>query len=110
MALLRGRELLAKTGGVTEEPYASRVFNDLEGILSQTGAKLTQIELFTVVSGPGSFTGLRVGLAAVKGWAGVFERPIAAVSALEAVTAESERDGILVPVIDARGGQVFVAI
>jgi tRNA threonylcarbamoyladenosine biosynthesis protein TsaB len=61
-----------------------------------------------VAAGPGSFTGLRVGLAAVKGWAEVYHKPIAAISALEAVAAQSHSPAaLLVPLLDARRGQVY---
>jgi tRNA threonylcarbamoyladenosine biosynthesis protein TsaB len=108
MALLQDSAVLASTSGIREEPYASRVFTDLRQILQQTGMQLDQIELFAVARGPGSFTGLRVGLAAVKGWAEVYSRPIAAVSVLEAIAAQaSESAPLVVAVVDARGGQVF---
>jgi tRNA threonylcarbamoyladenosine biosynthesis protein TsaB len=107
MALLRGHEVMAKIAGVTDEPYASRVFNDLQELLQQTGIRLSDIELFAVVGGPGSFTGLRVGLTAVKGWAEVFRRPVAVVSALHAVAAQSAGKGPLAAIIDARAGQLF---
>lgn len=111
MALLQDSAVLASTSGIREEPYASRVFSDLGQILRQTGAQLEQIELFAVARGPGSFTGLRVGLAAVKGWAEVCSRPIAAVSVLEAIAAQaSESAPLVVAVVDARGGQVFGGI
>jgi tRNA threonylcarbamoyladenosine biosynthesis protein TsaB len=108
MALLRDGDVIASTAGVTEEPYASRVFTDTGGILRQAGMELAQIELFAVATGPGSFTGLRVGLTAVKGWSEVLGRPIAPVSTLEAIAVQASGAGALVaPVIDARGGQVF---
>jgi tRNA threonylcarbamoyladenosine biosynthesis protein TsaB len=108
VALLRDSVAVATIGGVTEEPYASRVFGDADGILRQAGVKFAEIDLFAVATGPGSFTGLRVGLTAVKGWSEVFGRPIAAVSALEAVAAQADRPGrLLAPIMDARGGQIF---
>jgi tRNA threonylcarbamoyladenosine biosynthesis protein TsaB len=106
--MLRDQEVLAATGGVSEEPYASRIFFDLKRVLGQAGAQLAQIELFAVACGPGSFTGLRVGLTAVKGWSEVFGRPVAPVSVLEAIAAQVQAPSDLVaPVLDARGGQVF---
>src|SRR5258708_7162895 len=103
VALLRDEEVLGSTGGFSDEPYASRLFNDVDRVLDQAGLELGQIEVFAVGTGPGSFTGLRVGLTAVKGWAEVFERGIAPISGLEAVAMQalpSERQ--LAPVIDAR--------
>jgi tRNA threonylcarbamoyladenosine biosynthesis protein TsaB len=69
---------------------------------------LEKIDLFAVDAGPGSFTGLRVGLAAVKGWAEVYQKPIAAISGLEAVAVQARSSAaVLVPVLDARRGQVY---
>ena len=80
----------------------------LRRVLGQASVELGQIELFAVVAGPGSFTGLRVGLAAVKGWAEVLGRPIAAVSGLEAVAVQAQGGAhVLAAAIDARGGQLF---
>lgn len=64
-------------------------------------------DLFAVNSGPGSFTGLRVGLTATKGWAEVYGKPAVPVSGLEAVAAQSPTASIVVPVLDARRGQVY---
>src|ERR1041385_4917396 len=85
LAVLKDLEVLSSTGGLSQEPYASRLFGDLQRVLGEADVQLSQIELFAVGTGPGAFTGLRVGLAAVKGWAEAFNRPIAAVSGLEAV-------------------------
>ena len=111
LAVLRDREVLATTGGFSDEPYATRLFGDLSRVLGQARLKVEQIELFAVATGPGSFTGLRVGLTAVKGWAEVFGRPIAAISGLEAVAIQAgSTDRLLAAVIDARGGQLFGAM
>lgn len=108
VALLRDNEVMACTGGMTDEPYASRLFADVQRMIFGAGVELPQIELFAVATGPGSFTGLRVGLAAVKGWSEAFDRPIAAVRVLEAVAVQAAGPGELVaPLLDARGGQIF---
>lgn len=73
--------------------------------------KLSEVDCFAVAVGPGSFTGLRVGLAAVKAWAEVWQRPVAAVSVLEAVAAESSEPGsLLAPLTDARRGLLFCGL
>jgi len=86
---------------------------------------LHEVDLFAVAAGPGSFTGLRVGLTAVKAWAEVHQKPVAAISGLEAIAAESQTaltDGTpstttstanpryLAPFLDARRGQIFGAV
>jgi len=111
LAVLRDQKVLAATGGFSNEPYASRLFADLGLVLFEADVKLEEIDLLAVATGPGSFTGLRVGLTAVKAWAEVYGRPIAAVSGLEAVAIQAEAgERLLVPVMDARGGQLFGAI
>jgi tRNA threonylcarbamoyladenosine biosynthesis protein TsaB len=84
------------------------MFRHLEFLLHDLSLDLKEFDLFAVATGPGSFTGLRVGLAAVKGWSEVYSKPIAAVSALEAVAIQADSDApTLVPVLDARRGQVY---
>ncbi len=60
-----------------------------------------------VVSGPGSFTGLRVGLAAIKALAEILEKPIAAVSRLEAVARGGTGQGKVIAVLDAGRGEIY---
>ena len=108
LAVLRDQTVLSCVSSASGEIYSSRVFRQLESLLKQTSFDLSDFDLFGVVAGPGSFTGLRVGLAAVKGWAEVYNKPVAAISALEAVAAQSHSLGpLLVPVLDARRGQIY---
>lgn len=74
-----------------------------------TKGKLTKadIDAFAVVSGPGSFTGLRVGLAAIKALAEVLKKPIAAVSLLEAVALAAGSDGRILAASDAGRNEVY---
>lgn len=95
----------------SQETYSSRMFRHLEFLLAELGLEMGRFVLFSVAAGPGSFTGLRVGLTAVKGWAEVYKKPIAAVSGLEAVGAQARSaPGVLAPVLDARRGQIYGAI
>jgi tRNA threonylcarbamoyladenosine biosynthesis protein TsaB len=65
------------------------------------------IGAFAVVAGPGSFTGLRIGLAAVKALAEVLTKPIAAVSMLQAVAVSAGLQGSMIAVLDAGRGEVY---
>ncbi len=108
LAILRGNQVIGQVSTWVSETYSSRMFRHLEFLLRELGLDLREMELFAVAAGPGSFTGLRVGLTAVKGWAEVYRKPIAAVSGLEAVAAQAHAtEPLLVPVLDARRGQVY---
>src|ERR1700681_4049874 len=116
-AILRDTDVLAEVSGYEETPYSSRLFRDIALLQDRANFRLNQVDVFAVASGPGSFTGLRVGLTAVKAWAEVHGKPIAAISGLEAIAAESliggapiAANGLVAPFLDARRGQVFGAI
>ncbi len=111
LAVLRDAQVLGVVSTWTDETYSSRMFRHLTFLLTELKLDLKQFDLFAVGAGPGSFTGLRVGLTAVKGWAEVYQRPIAAVSALEAVAAQARAgEGVLVPMLDARRGQIYAGV
>jgi tRNA threonylcarbamoyladenosine biosynthesis protein TsaB len=117
-AILRDSEVLAEVSGYEETLYSNRLFRDITILQARANFRINEIDVFAVAAGPGSFTGLRVGLTAVKAWAEVHKKPIAAVSGLEAIAAESlagqpvGASGVqfIAPFLDARRGQVFGAI
>jgi tRNA threonylcarbamoyladenosine biosynthesis protein TsaB len=109
LAVLRDDRVIGTVSTWTDEIYSSRMFRHLEFLLRELSLDLKEFDLFAVAAGPGSFTGLRVGLAAVKGWAEVYDKPIAAVSGLEAVAIQSDSTArVLVAAVDARRGHVYV--
>jgi tRNA threonylcarbamoyladenosine biosynthesis protein TsaB len=114
LAVLRRDSLLAVVSTSTEENYSSRMFRHLEFLLKDLSLTLADFDLFSVAAGPGSFTGLRVGLTAAKGWAEVYRKPVVGVSALEAVAIQAFLDDLqppttVIPVLDARRGQLYCA-
>ena len=109
--MLRDEKVIGVVSTATGEVYSSRMFRELEFLLSELSLRMDEFDLFSVAAGPGSFTGLRVGLAAVKGWAEVYAKPIAAVSALEAVAVQAHSNAaLIVPVLDARRGQLYFGL
>jgi len=108
VAVLRDERIIGSVSTWTDEVYSARMFRHIEFLLQELSLRLEEFDLFAVAAGPGSFTGLRVGLAAVKGWAEVYQKPIAAISGLEAVAVQSHSTvPLLVPVLDARRGQIY---
>lgn len=107
IAVLSDEKVIGVVATATDETYSSRMFRQLEFLLAELKMSLEEIDLFAVNSGPGSFTGLRVGLTAAKGWAEVYGKHAVGVSGLEAVAAQSHTGSRMVPVLDARRGQVY---
>jgi tRNA threonylcarbamoyladenosine biosynthesis protein TsaB len=111
VAILRDEITLGVISTRAEENYSSRIFRHLEFLLNDLALKLADFDLFAVSAGPGSFTGLRVGLTAAKGWAEVYRKPVVGVSALEAVAFQARaRSAVLVPALDARRGQIYFGV
>jgi tRNA threonylcarbamoyladenosine biosynthesis protein TsaB len=108
VAVLRDQATIGVISTRGEENYSSRMFRHLEFLLNDLSLNLEQFDLFAVSAGPGSFTGLRVGLTAAKGWAEVYRKPVAGISALEAVAIQARvTTPLVVPLLDARRGQVY---
>ena len=111
VAILRDEITLGVISTRAEENYSSRIFRHLEFLLGDLTLKLADFDLFAASAGPGSFTGLRVGLTAAKGWAEVYCKPVVGVSALEAVASQAGGHvSVLVPALDARRGQIYFGV
>lgn len=83
----------------------------VESVLRCTGKTVNDIDLFAVSAGPGSFTGVRIGVATIKGLAFGKGKPCVGVSTLEALAENLvPADGLLCPVMNARRGQVYNAL
>lgn len=107
IAVLRGEKVIGVVATDTGETYSSRMFRQLEFLFAELQLARDSFDLFAVNAGPGSFTGLRVGLTAAKGWAEVYSKPVVPVSGLQAIADQSCGDGLLVPLLDARRGEVY---
>ena len=101
----RTLEVVPLLGGT----FSAQLVPQISELLSRHGLNKRDIDGFAVVSGPGSFTGLRVGLAVIKALAEVLQKPIAAVSLLEAVVRASEVQGDVVATLDAGRSEVYAA-
>jgi tRNA threonylcarbamoyladenosine biosynthesis protein TsaB len=111
LALVRGDagssdvlELVPLTG----RQFSAELIPQLAAVLERRSLSKRDMEGYAVVSGPGSFTGLRVGIATVKGLAEIFAKPIAAVSMLEAIALTTMQLGKVIAAQDAGRGEVYV--
>ncbi len=101
------RHLIAMEHGLT---HSQTIMTAVDQVLSGSGMTCADIDLFAVVAGPGSFTGVRIGVCAAKGFAHAANKPCVAVHALEALAMNMAGfDGVVCPILDARRGQVYCA-
>ena len=111
VALLRDVHVVSQIASADVEQYSTRLFRDVERVMRDAGVAMPDVDLYAVASGPGSFTGVRVGLAAVKAWAEVYRKPVAAVSALEATAFQAAAgDSLIAGIADAHRGQFFAGL
>lgn len=90
------------------QTHTRTVMDAIISIMRFCGIDLSEIDGFAVTQGPGSFTGLRIGISTVKGLATAMDRPMTGVSTLEALASQAHTDSELIcPMIDARRGEVY---
>jgi len=111
VALMQDGVLLGESYQNTGLTHSQTLMAMAESMLSQCGKTPQQVEAVAVAAGPGSFTGVRIGVAAAKGFAWGNQLPCYGVSTLEAM-AESLAiwNGYVLPVMDARRSQVYTAL
>lgn len=107
-AIAQSGQLLSTLVSETQAPHSQTIFGNLQTLLCQAGLNLGQVDLFAAVSGPGSFTGLRVGLSALKGLAQTVGRPIFGVNAFDLVALSHGSAGEFIVVLEAGRNEVFV--
>ena len=90
--------------------FSAQLVPTLSSLLQKHGLAAKDIEGFAATSGPGSFTGLRVGLSAIKGLAEVLKKPIATVSLLEALASLAKENGRVVGALDAGRQEIFFGL
>lgn len=108
LALARGLETLEELPLHAPDGFAHVIYGHLRELLKRQQIPVDAVDCFASASGPGSFTGVRVGLACVKGLAEACGKPAVAVSTLQAVAAFGSAP-LRAAVIDARRGQVYAA-
>ena len=110
VAILDGKKLLGESYQNTGLTHSQTLMVMAEDLIRTCGYTPQQIEAVAVAAGPGSFTGVRIGVAAAKGFAWGRELPCCGVSTLEAMALNlGVHSGYIVPVMDARRSQVYTA-
>ena len=109
LALARGEELVEEVLLRAPGGFAHVIYEHLAQLLGRHGVTPSMVDCFAAASGPGSFTGVRVGLACVKGLADALGKPAVAVSNLQALAAFGSAP-LRAVVLDARRGEIYGAV
>ena len=107
VAVARGETVLSGREGDALISHSTNLIEMIDAVLLEAGAQLSDLDVFAVAVGPGSFTGLRIGLATVKAFAEVNQRRIVGISTLAAVAHASALQGYVVSLLPAGRGEVF---
>ena len=109
LAIRSQQRTLAEIALHSPEGFGHVLFQAIEDILREAALRLEEIDCFAAASGPGSFTGVRIGLAAVKGLAAATGKAAAGVSILQALASVGDLP-LRATVLDARRGEVYAAV
>jgi tRNA threonylcarbamoyladenosine biosynthesis protein TsaB len=111
VAVLEGETTRAAVHTTSPKTHAGRLMAAVDATLKMADTTMDDIDGFAVTTGPGSFTGLRIGIGAVKGFALATGKPVAGVSTLDVLAHQlSVFSGRICPLLDARKGQIYTAL
>ena len=109
--LSQDEQILAELNIDSTQTYSARLLPGIDYLLKNTGLELRELDGFAVINGPGSFTGLRIGLSVVKALAESTGKPVIPVTAFDAWAEKLHKHrGIIVPFLDARRGEVYACV
>lgn len=111
VALLQDGRLLSQYSQCSQLTHSRTLLPMAEDMLKNAELSLHDVDLFTVAHGPGSFTGVRIGVSTVKGLSWALDKPCVGVSTLEGMAWNGlAAGGVICPVMDARRSQVYNAL
>lgn len=110
VCLSRGLDVLAIASGDPALSHSNTLLRDIQKCLDQAAMSAQEVDLFAAASGPGSFTGLRIGLATVKGLAATLDRPCAGIPTLHAIAHAAGSSVSTAALLPAGRGEVFVQL
>lgn len=111
VALFSDNQLLGSFFTNTKQTHSQKLMPIVHALLEQTDTRVSDIDAYYVCEGPGSFTGVRIGIATVKGFAQPFGAPVHAFSSMFLIASGIRRhEGIIIPLIDAKRGDVYYGV
>jgi len=110
VAICAGARVLAQAAGNLRSAQSANLLGDIDATLTKAGLRLAEIELLAVARGPGSFTGLRAGLATMKAFAATLNKPLVGVPTLHAVACSVGVAPHIVAALPAGRGELFAQL
>jgi tRNA threonylcarbamoyladenosine biosynthesis protein TsaB len=112
VALLKGPLLIGEIGQDSPVTFSARLLPAIQFLLESNECEIQEVEGFAVAVGPGSFTGIRIGLSTVKSFAYSSSRPIAPVSTLTALAkkVQNSQNLLICPLLDAKKREIYAAL
>lgn len=108
VAVTRNQSLLAEVTNDTPQTHARHLMGMIDTAIGLSGLTMSDLDGFAVTQGPGSFTGLRIGIASIKGLAAATGKPLVGVSTLDTLVMQAACSSMLIcPLLDARRGEVY---
>jgi tRNA threonylcarbamoyladenosine biosynthesis protein TsaB len=111
VAVLRNSRLIAEVNQDSAATFSERLLPSVQFVLKSCGMTIQDIHGFAVAVGPGSFTGIRIGLSTIKSFAYASGKPVAPVSSLKALSMKLLHSrGLICPLIDAKRNEIYAAL
>jgi len=107
---VNGKLLALKEDYDSSYSHAERLHNFIKEILDENGLELSDLDAIAVSKGPGSYTGLRIGVSAAKGLCFALDLPLISVATLTSLANQVEKEGTIIPMMDARRMEVYTAV
>ena len=110
-AVVDENKLICETIVNFQKKHSEKLMPAIDHMLKDAGLTIQDMDAFGIVNGPGSFTGLRIGMATVKGFAQALDKPVIPISTLEALAYNLPyADGVVCPILDAQRSQVYTGL
>ena len=107
LAVAQGERLLRSSAELHDDQRSETLWSDVQSLLERLGKTISDVALFGVCTGPGGFTGLRVGISAAKGFSAATNKPIVGVTSLEAAAVSAEAADLVCVMVNAYKGDVY---
>lgn len=111
IAVSEDKDIIRQESHLLDRRHSSLLVPKIFQLLNKTRIKIGRIDAFIIGLGPGSFTGLRIGVSTVKGFGIALQKPCIGVPSIDGIACNAVKNqSLIVPIIDAKRGQVYSAI